>query len=66
MHYVEIRKDIYTNAKKNKKEIIQFFLEDANDNAIINSKIDSYNENIKIDTFYGGIIEISIFEKFKI
>jgi len=52
---------IWTCKKKRKNKKI--FLEDINDDVIINSKIDIYIENIKKDNFYGGIIEISIFAK---
>jgi len=45
--------------RKNKR----IFLEDINDDVIINWKIDIYIENKKKNTFHGGIIEISIFSK---
>ena len=57
----EIRMKIYSEAKSNKDNIKQFFLENNTDDIIVNTKINTYIEKIKENKFYGGIIEISIF-----
>ena len=55
----EVRNLIYETAKENKETIRPFFIEGAEDEILIDSKLDGYIENIKRNYFYEGIIEIS-------
>ena len=58
---MEIRELVYNEAKKNKKELIPFFLEDTTDETLVNNKLENYIERIKEDGFYDGIIEIELY-----
>lgn len=52
---------IYNKAKADKDIIKPFFLSDNPDEILANIKIENYIEKMKESTFYGGIIEMSIF-----
>jgi len=56
----------YIKANKKKNEIKEIFLEDEEDEVLVNYKIDVYIENIKDNSFYAGIIELGLFSKLNI
>jgi len=56
----KIRKEVYEKAIIHKNELRIFFLENREDEVLIDSRIDNYLEKIKIIGFYGGPIELGI------
>lgn len=59
-HYKIIRKIIYQAAKESREFLKPFFLTDTSDDVLVKSKSDNYIEKMKKDSFYAGIIELSI------
>ena len=58
--HINIRKEVYEKAKIRKNELKNFFLENIDDEILLNTRIDNYLEKIKENGFYGGTIELGI------
>ena len=58
-----IREIIYEAAKEYKEDIKPFFLTGISDEILADAKLENYIEKIKSDSFYAGIIELSLAAK---
>ena len=58
-----IREIIYEAAKEYKEDIKPFFLTGISDEILADAKLENYIEKIKNDSFYAGIIELSLAAK---
>ena len=62
-NYKIIREIVYEATKENKEILKPYFLNGISDDILEIYKLENYIEKIKIDSFYAGIIEISIAAK---